>query len=100
VLILCVFCNSILKGILIIFKEDVKKMTFIDILNRLEELEVIDKNRWLDLREVRNEIAHEYSFNQNEVVDSINIIYNKVDELVSIYQKISSFVKESDILKG
>lgn len=75
-------------------------MTFIDILNRLEELEVIDKNRWLDLREVRNEIAHEYSFNQNEVVDSINIIYNKVDELVSIYQKISSFVKESDILKG
>jgi len=38
-------------------------MTFLDILNRLEGLEIIDKNRWLNLREVRNEIAYESSFN-------------------------------------
>jgi len=38
-------------------------MTFLDILNRLEGLEIINKNRWLNLREVRNEIAYEYSFN-------------------------------------
>ena len=88
--------ESILKGILILSKEDVKKMTFLDILNRLEGLEVIDKNEWLKLREIRNEIAHEYSFNQNEIVDSINLIYTKTDELISIYKKLSDFIKTID----
>ena len=88
--------ESILKGILIISKEDVRKMTFIDILNRLEGLDVIDKNQWLSLREVRNEIAHEYSFNQDEVVDSINLIYDKIDELIAIFQKISDFIDTID----
>jgi len=74
--------ESILKGILIKTKENVEKMTFLDILNRLEKLDVLDKNRWLELREVRNEIAHEYSFNQDEVVDNINLIYDKTDELI------------------
>ncbi len=85
--------ESILKGALVLSKEDVKKMTFIDILNRLEGLEIIDKNIWLNLREVRNEIAHEYSFNQNEVVDNINLIYKKSDELIAIYKKLVLFVE-------
>ena len=85
--------ESILKGILILTKEDVKKMTFLDILNRLEGLEVIDKNEWLNLREVRNEIAHEYSFNQDEVVDSINMIYIKSDLLIAIYRKLRKFIE-------
>ena len=85
--------ESILKGVLVLSKEDVKKMTFIDILNRLEGLEIIDKNIWLNLREVRNEIAHEYSFNQNEVVDNINLIYRKSDELIVIYEKLVLFIE-------
>jgi uncharacterized protein with HEPN domain len=60
--------ESILKGILILSKEPVEKMTFLDMLNRLDKLEILDKERWLELREVRNEIAHEYSSNQDEVV--------------------------------
>jgi hypothetical protein len=39
--------------------EEVKKKTFIDILNRLEELDIVNKNEWLQLREIRNQIAHE-----------------------------------------
>ena len=69
-------------------------MTFIYILNRLEGLEVIDKNQWLNLKEVRNEIAHEYSFNQNEVVESINLVYTKSDELIAVYQKLYRFIDE------
>ena len=74
-------------------KEDVKKMTFIDILSRLEGLEIIGKNIWLNLWEVRNEIAYEYSFNQNKVVDNINLIYKKSDELIAIYKKLVLFVE-------
>ena len=65
--------------------EESKKMTFIDKLNRLEELELLYKNDWMKLRKDRNEIAHEYSFNQDEVIDGINIIYNDTDKLLGIY---------------
>lgn len=69
--------ESLFRFLLIISQENVKKMTFLDILNRLEELELIDKEEWIELREIRNEVAHEYSFNQEEVVDNINLIYQK-----------------------
>ena len=85
--------ESLFKSILILSKEDVKKMTFLDILNRLEELEILDKNEWLKLREVRNEIAHEYSFNQNEVVDNINLMYKKSANLFSIYETVCEFIQ-------
>jgi len=80
--------ESLFKSILIMSKEEVKKKTFLDILNRLEELEIINKNEWLKLREVRNEIAHEYSFNQEEVVDNINLIFTKSDDLINTYNDV------------
>ena len=83
--------EKILPYIIILSQEDVKKKTFIDILNRLEELEIIDKTQWLSLREIRNEIAHEYSFNTIEVVESIIDIYNHSDELLDIYKTIRQF---------
>lgn len=79
--------------ILILSQEDVKKKTFIDILNRLEELEIIDKNQWLRLREMRNAIAHEYSFNQDEVIHSISTVYEISNELIAIYNDIYRFCK-------
>lgn len=85
--------ESIFKGIMILSKENVKKMTFLDILNRLEELEIIEKNRWIALRDIRNEATHEYSFNQEEVVESINLIYKKSRELLEIYEKTNEFIK-------
>lgn len=74
--------------------ENIKKMTFIDRLNRLEELEIIEKNEWLNLRKNRNEIAHEYSFNIDEVISSINIVYNISDRLIQIYDTFYSSCKE------
>ncbi|WP_440616749.1 hypothetical protein [Cysteiniphilum sp. 6C5] len=85
--------GKIFPAVLLLAEEDVKRKTFIDILNRLEELEVLDKNQWLNLREARNEIEHEYSFNVAEVVDSINLIYHKSDELAEIYGRVCEFCR-------
>ena len=63
--------EKIFPAILTLSEEDVKRKTFVDILNRLEELDVINKNHWLKLRETRNQIAHEYSFNTEELLESI-----------------------------
>jgi len=99
--------DKIFPSILELNGEKVKTMTFIDSLNRLEELELLYKDEWMSLRKDRNEIAHEYSFNQDEVVDSINLIYNRIDDLLKIYDDINSycsekfdFVKDSEVLKN
>ena len=86
--------DKIFPTILELSGEEVKKMSFIDRLNRLEELELLYKDEWMSLRKDRNEVAHEYSFNQEEVVDSINIIYKRVDELLKIYEEISLYCNE------
>ena len=86
--------EKIFPFILVLSKENVKKKTFIDILNRLEELEVVDKAEWLKLREIRNEIAHEYSFNRDEVVESIVAIYKASDELIGIFKATYNFCKD------
>jgi hypothetical protein len=83
--------DKIFPSILELNAENVKKMTFIDRLNRLEELELLYKDDWMSLRKDRNEIAHEYSFNQEEVVDSINLIFNRVDDLLKIYDDIYKY---------
>jgi len=75
-------------------------MTFIDKLNRLEELELLNKNQWLELRKYRNEIAHEYSYNQQEVVDSINLIYSKTQDLIKILDQIYTYLKDKQIIEG
>lgn len=85
--------ENIFSALLVISGENVKKKTFIDILNRLEELELIDKIQWQKLREIRNEIAHEYSFNTDEIIDGIYDVYNSSDELIDIYQQIKAFYK-------
>lgn len=90
--------EKIFPFILILSKENVKRKTFIDILNRLEELEVVDKDKWLRLREIRNNIAHEYSFNLDEVVNSIELIYDVSDELIKIYEDILLFCNDRFLL--
>jgi len=86
--------EKIFSSILEFTGEDVKKMTFIDRLNRLEELGLLYKQEWMKLRKYRNEIAHEYSFNKEEIVDSINAIFQKVDDLVAIYNDIYNYCKK------
>ena len=97
--------DKVFPAILELNGEKVKKMTFIDRLNRLEELELLYKDKWMSLRQDRNEIAHEYSFNQDEVVDSISLIFNRTDDLLKIYDEVYvycllkfDFVKKSKIL--
>jgi hypothetical protein len=98
--------DKLFPSFLELIGEESKRMTFIDKLNRLEELELLYKNEWMELRKDRNEIAHEYSFNQDEVVDGINLIYNDVDKLLEIYDffykycfEKFEFVRDSKVIK-
>jgi hypothetical protein len=90
---------------LLALRQKSKHLVFLDILQYYKErldqyliVFLINKNR--------NEIAYEYSFDQNEVVDSINVIYNITEDIIKIYDNFYqhcinklTFVRDSVILK-
>lgn len=86
--------EKVFPAILRLTEEEVKRKTFIDILNRLEELGIIEKNEWLKLREIRNQIAHEYSFNTDEQVESITNVYKACSDLITINHDIDKFCQD------
>ena len=63
---------------------------FRDILNNLEKLNIVDVEQWFVLREIRNEIAHDYENNQEQARLILNNIYQHRDTL----QKILSEIKK------
>jgi len=93
--------EKLFSTMLFLLGEDFSKKPFIDMLNRLERLELLDKQEWMNLRIIRNNVAHEYSYNVNELVDSLNDIFLIKDKLLSIYDTIYNYCKEKfDFVKN
>ncbi len=67
-------------------EENIKAKPFIDILNRLEQLDLLeDKNVWLELRKIRNTIAHQYEDEPEQASAALNAIYAAKPTLETIY---------------
>jgi len=71
--------------------EPVADKAFIDILNRLEQLEILNSAfAWVELRKIRNDIAHEYPASLIERIEGINHIFDKLEELKQIIERCQS----------
>ena len=74
---------KIFRNLLEYLDEDVSSLPMRDLLNLLERYRLIDKaEEWIYIRELRNEIAHDYPLLENDVV-SIYLkedLYNKFHE--------------------
>ena len=69
-------------------------MPFIDILNTLEKLSIIEgAEQWLGLREIRNLVTHEYSGNDKEMVDALNELFHQAQVLSSTLDNLSVYIK-------
>lgn len=62
---------------------------FLDILNSLEKLNILEVDEWFELREIRNEIAHDYEDNKTLAVDILNSIFKHKIELEKILMAFS-----------
>lgn len=81
-------------ALLELLNEPVKTKPFLDRLNRLEQLGVIDsKTRWLQLREIRNELSHEYENEPDSMSQAINHIYDAKDILIDVFNKVKHYSK-------
>ena len=60
---------------------------FYDILKELEKEEILDIDLWASLREIRNELAHEYP-DKEEIKEKIVFIISKSNDLIDVFEKI------------
>ena len=89
-----------------LFKELLKKigeykdnMALIDILDKLEKLEVIDKaDRWLDFRFIRNKLTHEYPDNEEDVIEGIKMALLYFEEIKTVLQSIVEYIQNKKLL--
>jgi hypothetical protein len=73
--------------------EPVTDKAFIDILNRLEKLGILDSAfSWVQLRKIRNDIAHEYPASLIERIEGINFLFNNLESLKQIIEKCQSIL--------
>ncbi len=84
---------KLFKAFLLAQGENVDK-PFLDILHQLEKLNIVDVEEWFVLREIRNEIAHDYEDNEENAMNILNTIFETVDELEKILVTIQSLIGE------
>ncbi len=83
---------KLFRYIMLYLGEDIENRPFIDILNRMEKIGLIDSaNEWRELREDRNELSHNYENEPISMSISINILYEKSERLIEIYNRIKSY---------
>ena len=74
-------------------QEEYKTRSFLDILNRLEQLGVIESAYiWQEIRETRNNFTHEYPENTKENIMALNELYNKTADLVRCFKSAAYYI--------
>ncbi len=73
--------------------EDYQSRPFLDVLNRLEKLELIDdSNEWMRFREIRNSLAHEYPSQNEEKAAGLNNVFESIPQLLHVYQTMKDYI--------
>jgi hypothetical protein len=83
------------RYVLVYLQEDIIDKPFRDILNRLERLKIIDSSDiWLALRELRNDLAHEYPMMLEETIDKLNHLFVQLAVPENILITIEQMIKQ------
>ncbi len=84
---------KLFKSVLLYQGENINK-PFLDILNQLERIDIVNVDDWFEIRDLRNEIAHDYNDSDNVAINILNMIYRLKDELENILNAITILIKK------
>lgn len=89
--------QSPLPGILDALAEPGPLPTFIDKLNRLEKIGALESaQQWIQLREIRNQISHDYPNDPEYQAALLNLAFQKADLMLVILRHVRTFVAQYD----
>jgi hypothetical protein len=74
-------------------------MTMLDILDSLEKFEFIEKSsKWIEYRNLRNLLTHEYPSNEEEIIEGIKIALNVFLNIEYIFKKMTSYLQAKNLI--
>jgi len=74
-------------------------MSFIDILDKLEKLGVIESAEdWFKIRELRNRITHEYPNEEEEIKRDLNLALRYSQILKQTLENIETYLKSRNLI--
>ena len=83
--------GKLFRYILEYLDEDVSELPMRDILNKLERFQIVpDAHEWVYIRELRNNVAHDYPMSDNEVVSAVNELISKLNAVLGIYHNLKN----------
>ena len=84
--------SRLFKQLMESLEEDISGLPFIDILNRLEKLKLLDEAKeWIALRQTRNVVSHEYPFFKEAQAEELNLLQSDVLKLSAIWLKLREY---------
>lgn len=85
--------EKLIKMVFSLYEENIEKFTFIDILNRLEKSDILTAASWKELRDIRNELSHNYEDESLESTMVLNRVFEKEELLETIYRNIKNALR-------
>jgi hypothetical protein len=87
--------TRLFKQVLEALEEDVSGLPFIDILYKLEKLNLLENAKdWISLRQTRNTISHEYPFYKDIQIEELNLLPEEVEKLSGIWLKLKEYTNQ------
>lgn len=85
---------KLFPGIASALREDAEALSVMDTLALLEKVGAIsDAGKWIQLRETRNELAHDYVDDPEQGSAQLNALYEAVAELEAVRVQADSFAR-------
>jgi len=83
-----IYTQKLMKGIILALREEAD--TFIDRANLFEKLEIANAEDLKLIRDIRNEISHEYKM--NDITEIFNAVIEYCDKLMKVIENTKVFV--------
>jgi len=84
--------SRLFKQLLEMLEEDIVDMPFIDILYKMEKLNLLHEAKdWISLRQTRNTVSHEYPFYKDIQIEELNLLPAEVEKLAAIWIQLKEY---------
>jgi len=86
--------NKIFRNFLEYNELSTQDLSFFDILKAIEKQNILDIDSWSLLRELRNDVAHDYPEELDEMIEKINLFVDKSSKLIEIFDNLEEQYRE------
>jgi hypothetical protein len=91
--------NKVFKEFLKAIGEYIEGMSFIDVLDKLEKLGIVDNaDDWLKIRELRNRLTHEYPEEEEETKRDLKLALKYSNLLKQTLENIESYLSTRGLI--